>query len=206
MQVKFYRLTVILVIGFVNSITLLTSVKAQKSMLKYKEAFVNTKKIKQGESSKFQNLEIFVMPSEYSIRYPKGWFVDISVSGKEPRGVKPITIYDKQIYNSSRENELIKLITTSIYPVSVSFEQTIQESKNQSFKIMRQGYTKIGGKEAYRIWNALDSKTDGRYEITTLIRHPNETMVISSLYFPGNAGVAVPIIQKIHGSYRSLRP
>ena len=217
-QLEISRLTAIFLLGSLNIIILPTIVNAHLLTMSVRLPSANLVKpefqgfTQYNKQHKNQDFDTFLMPNEYSIRYPKGWYVNVYELGKEPRNVKPIEIYDKKIYVSSQWNsEIIKLVYTIIYPVSVPFHQMIRESTKTSNhplapKIMRKGYTTIGGREAYRIWRAYDSKTDGRYEIETLIHHTNETMVISSLYFPSHTPIAVPIIQQIHGSYQSLRP
>lgn len=72
-------------------------------------------------------------------------------------------------------------------------------------RVIRRGRIKLGGRDGFRLWTT-DSMFDFPDAIITYLRYSNtQTIVIISFYTASNP-IAVPLIQRVHGSFRFLTP
>lgn len=147
----------------------------------------------------------FKLPNEFSISYPNGWFIQHTTNPPNTTPRELLIITNQKLPQIGGDELPVYLIKTDIQINPGSFEnqikQTIQSLKDSGHKLLRTGKTVVGGKDAFRIWI---SDPEGP-SILTLVRYGNkETVSIISFYSTQNKS-AIPIIQRLHGSFRSYR-
>lgn len=148
------------------------------------------------------DLATFTLPGEFILQYPRGWFVTHSSnSGAFPREL--VMISNEQF--SGTAETLTTMVKTDLQIVPGSLEIVSDEmiegiAVNQG-TVTRRGNALVGGRDALRLW-ASDSESDF---IVTLIRYNDtETVQIVTFYNQQTARL-LPLIQQIHGSFRSLQ-
>ncbi|MBW4612160.1 MAG: hypothetical protein KME21_02565 [Desmonostoc vinosum HA7617-LM4] len=153
--------------------------------------------------SKFKT---FNLPNEFSVSYPARWFIQHTTNppNTTPRELVIITnLKPSKIGSGELPPNLIKTdIQINPESLETSIQKVIQSrNDNQDEKITKFGKIFIGGKEAFRAWiSGIEGKS-----ILTLVRHGNkETVSIISFYSEQNPA-AIPIIQRLHNSFRSYR-
>lgn len=145
----------------------------------------------------------FVIPNEFSISYPAGWFISHSTNSDAiPRELVVITSLKPPKTGSHAFPE--NLIKTDIQINPGSFEENLDNITFSSLgadgnsKITGKGRTVIGGQEAYRVWIS-DPEAKA---INTIVRYTqDETVSIISFYTDKNPA-AIPLVQRIQGSFR----
>jgi hypothetical protein len=162
-------------------------------------------------SSSQRKQQTFVLPREFSISHPTGWFVQHTRNepGSDPRELVIITSL-KPPKTGEGGVFPINLIKTDIYIEQGGYQSHLQRMMSSigkdgmgptPSKITKQGKVVVGGREGYRWWL---SNPDGD-SIVTLVRYrENETVEIASFYNSKNSA-APAIVQRIHDSFRSQR-
>lgn len=148
-------------------------------------------------------LKTYVVPDKFSIQHPSGWVVE-----NVPDAAPNTLLYIWSRKPSASEGWTVDLVKTDVQTVPGSFQMYVRQSTDNRTgmgRILKSGRTQVGGREAFRIWSI---NTGGDYNtnaITTIVRYTNtETALIASNYIEKNP-TAVAVIQRIHGSFRSLR-
>jgi hypothetical protein len=153
----------------------------------------------------------FTAPGWFSFQHPVNWTVtSYNYSNQPNSGFALATKYLVFIQNTtsfsgSPPANYIKS-QIDIYPVKYkNFVAEELSGTNNLIKLgggkYKKGSTKVGGREAFRIWFYSNTTTI----VTTLIRYSdNETVRVLSSYDPSNSS-ALPLTEKIHGSFRSLK-
>lgn len=147
-------------------------------------------------------LETFTLPGEFIVQYPRGWFVNhTSNSGAYPREL--VMISNEQL--SGTEEVLTTMIKTDLQIVPGSLEivsnEMIEGIAVNEGTIARRGNAFVGGRDAVRLW-ASDSESDF---IVTLIRYNDTETVQVVTFYNQQTARFLPLIQQIHGSFRSLQ-
>ena len=152
-------------------------------------------------SAEVKNWQPYQIPNEFSIRYPSACFLERSPqpAGATPRELLIITNLKPTLGGGRVPPNLIK---TDIAIEPDGLETVVNqmlESVEPGTRLTRRGKTKVGGREALRLWFAGANTNT----IITLIRYnTNETLSLKSYYQKNNS--AIPIIQTIHGSVRAI--
>ncbi|MBD2043434.1 hypothetical protein H6F56_22565 [Microcoleus sp. FACHB-672] len=152
-------------------------------------------------SAEVKNWQPYQIPNEFSIRYPSNWFLERSPqpAGATPRELIIITNLKPTLGGGRVSPNLIK---TDIAIEPDNLETVVNqmlESVEPGTRLTRRGKTKVGGREALRLWFAGANTNT----IITLIRYnTNETLSMKSYYQKNHS--ALPIIQTIHGSVRAI--
>ncbi|MDW8200250.1 MAG: PsbP-related protein [Cyanobacteriota bacterium SKYGB_h_bin112] len=140
-------------------------------------------------------------PIRFSIQYPLDWTVDTS-----HQNYIIITNYQADGSRSLTPDQAIK---TDISIDQKSLESIVQRSQGShdesGSRVIRRGRINLGGRDGFRLWTT-DSLFDFPDTITTYLRYTDtQTIVIVSFYTASNP-TAVPLIQRIHGSFRLMTP
>lgn len=150
-------------------------------------------------------LQTFVLPNEFSISYPAGWFVRHTSNPPDTFPRELVIITSKKPPKIGGDGLPPDVVKTDIQINPGSFEtnrnQLTQVTREDGSKVTRIGKTVVGGREAYRIWSSYF----GANSISTLIRYTNDETVSISSYYASQNSSAIELIQRIHGSFRSQR-
>jgi hypothetical protein len=145
----------------------------------------------------------FTAPGWFSFQHPVNWTVTSDDYSNQPNsGFALATKYLVFMQNTTSFTATppANYITSQIDVYPGSYEEILAQNLLSSAKD-RKGRTQVGGREAFRIWvNSASTIT-----VITVIRYTdNETIRIISSYHSSNSS-ALPLIEKIHGSFRSLK-
>ena len=145
----------------------------------------------------------FTAPGWFSFQHPVNWTVTSDDYYNQPNSGFALTPkYMVFIQNTTSFSGLppVNYTQTQIDVYAGSYEEILAQNLLSSAKD-RKGRTQVGGREAFRIWvNSASAIT-----IITVIHYTdNETVRIVSSYQSSNSS-ALPLIEKIHGSFRSLK-
>ena len=132
-------------------------------------------------SAEVKSWQPYQIPNEFSIRYPSSWFLERSPqpAGATPRELLIITNLKPTLGGGRVPPNLIK---TDIAIEPDSLETVVNqmlESVEPGTRLTRRGKTKVGGREALRLWFAGANTNT----IVTLIRYnKTETLSLKSYY------------------------
>jgi hypothetical protein len=138
----------------------------------------------------------------YTIQLPTDWYVEVLEDN-----YLMITNYKRGGTGGIAPTQAIK---TDIVILPESFEAIVRRNSSgtrteDDSRILRRGALKLGGRDAYRIWTT-ESQFDFPDAVVTYVRYgKGKTASIISFYTAQNSA-AVPLIERIHGSFRSLQP
>ncbi|MDX2099642.1 MAG: hypothetical protein SFW36_17835 [Leptolyngbyaceae cyanobacterium bins.59] len=156
-----------------------------------------------GVAQSANQFQAFVLPYDFSILYPPGWFVNEGAS----RDAVVITSYRPGLRGVGRPTaaELARAVKTDVMIKPGSFgtvvNQALLSSRLGGSKLIKQGRLTIDGRPALRMWSTFKDDPFPN-AITTIIRYsPQETAVITSYYNAKNIK-AVALIRNIHWSFR----
>ena len=152
-------------------------------------------------------LTTYVVPDEFSIQHPTGWFVERTVA--QPDQIPRQIIVIQNLQPPKATSILMpppNLIKTVIRIERDSFEtvanQVISGIGMDGGTLTRKGRLSVGGREALRLW--ATNVYLGHEGIVTLVPYRNnETAFIASYYDKSNS-TAIRVIQTMHWSFRVI--
>ncbi|MBW4681626.1 MAG: hypothetical protein KME19_16135 [Microcoleus vaginatus WJT46-NPBG5] len=152
-------------------------------------------------SAEVKSWQTYQIPNEFSIRYPSSWFLERSPqpAGATPRELLIITNLKPTLGGGRVPSNLIK---TDIAIEPDNLETVVNQMLNSvepGTRLTRRGKTKVGGREAVRLWFA---GANTNTMVTLICYNKTETLFLKSYYQKNNS--SLPIIQTIHGSVRAI--
>ncbi|MFM6135257.1 MAG: PsbP-related protein [Sphaerospermopsis kisseleviana] len=137
----------------------------------------------------------FVEKRTYSIAYPQNWFVK--------RAWKYLAhITNRRMPETGGDGIPDYLIKTDVQIIEENFQAFSRELSSfiEGSRIIKRESVRIDGKNAVRLWS-----TDSENEtlVTLLPYKPNKTVYMTTYYTKNNSHL-LPLIERMHSSFKSL--
>ena len=139
----------------------------------------------------------FVEKRTYSIAYPQGWFIQ-----REHRDLAIIT--NRRLPKTGDHTFPNYLIKTDVQITEENFQSVLTRSSSDTEdgeRLIKRGNVRIDGKNAVRLW----FKNDDIEMLLTLIPYTRSKTAYLITFYSKNNSHLLPLIERMHSSFKSLQ-